>query len=319
MPYQYLFGPIPSRRLGISLGVDLVPAKVCSFNCCYCEAGGTTNLTRERREYLPAAAIINELDDFLASQPELDYITFSGAGEPTLNSSIGLIISHLKEHYPAYRIALITNSSLFSDPQLRAEVATIDLLLPSLDTVSETVFQRLNRPAPGLKIQAILQGLVTFRRESSATMWLEIFISPGLNDSESELAGLKKACLAIKPDRLQLNSLDRPGTEPGLQAMTPAAMERIAEYLAPLPTEIIARFSGRATTATSNPNNEGMILETIRRRPCTAEDLATSLGLPLDRLQKSLDQLTERGMIKERRAARGLFYQSAGENRALKE
>ncbi|MGB4279225.1 MAG: radical SAM protein, partial [Methanoculleus sp.] len=116
MAYRYLFGPVPSRRLGISLGIDLVPHKTCLFNCVYCECGRTTNLTCERREYVPTNEVIAELDEFLATAPDLDYVTFAGSGEPTLHSGIGEIISFIKDRYPCYRVAVLTNSALFTEP-----------------------------------------------------------------------------------------------------------------------------------------------------------------------------------------------------------
>jgi len=227
MTYKHLFGPVPSRRLGVSLGVDLVPFKVCSLNCIYCEVGATNNLTLERKEYIPITEILSELDDYLSGAPQLDYITFSGAGEPTLNSGIGRVIQHIKSNYPQYRLALITNSTLFYDTELRAEIAPIDLVMPSLDAVTELVFKKLNRPNSKLEIDTIIDGLVTFKRESNAEMWLEIFLSPGLNDTPEELHQLKQACLKISPDRVQLNSLDRQGVEAGLRSMTAEEMESV--------------------------------------------------------------------------------------------
>ena len=134
---NYLFGPVPSRRLGISLGLDLVPHKTCSLNCIYCESGKTTNLTIERKEYIPTAVLISELTTFLKTKPKLDYITFSGAGEPTLHSDIGTIVTFIKKNYPDYQLALITNGTLFYLSKLRREVKPVDLILPSLDAVSE--------------------------------------------------------------------------------------------------------------------------------------------------------------------------------------
>ena len=311
MDYQYLFGPVPSRRLGISLGIDLVPAKVCSFNCSYCEVGVTTQLTLERREYMPADEIIAELDDYLASAPELDTITFSGAGEPTLNSGIGRIIAYIKDRYPDYRLALITNSSLLDDPRLRAEIAPIDLILPSLDAVSDSVFRRLNRPHPKLDSASISAGLTAFRQESQAEMWLEIFLAPGLNDSEAELARLKQACQQIAPERVQLNSLDRPGVEVGLRSMSATEMEQVAAFLQPLPVEIIARFTGPAGASPGNQNSADQILATIRRRPCTDQDLAASFGLHINELNKYLAELLKQGLVRERRESRGIFFEPA--------
>lgn len=151
--YKYLFGPVPSRRLGISLGVDLVLHKTCSLNCIYCECGRTTNLTVQRNEYVPTEIVLSELNHFLASNPKLDYITFSGSGEPTLHSGIGEIVNYLKNNFPSYKIALLTNGTLFNQSKIRQEVKSIDLILPSLDAVSDKVFQKINQPFRELSIK----------------------------------------------------------------------------------------------------------------------------------------------------------------------
>ena len=158
MKYKNLFGPVPSRRLGISLGVDLVPHKVCTFNCIYCEVGKTTKLTLERDEYIPFEDIKKELDDYLSRDPKLDFITFSGNGEPTLNSRIGDVIRYIKRDYPKYKLALITNGTLLYDPGVRKEVMDVDVLLPSLDAVSDIPYKKINRPVHGLNIDKITQG-----------------------------------------------------------------------------------------------------------------------------------------------------------------
>jgi len=178
MKYKHLFGPVPSRRLGISLGVDLVPHKVCSLNCIYCEVGETTNHTLERKEYVPVSEVLDELDHFLSGNPELDYITFSGAGEPTLNIGIGEIISHIKENFPQYKLALLTNSTLLSDAKVRADVKKVDLLLPSLDAISEDVFSKINNPASNLRSQDIIDGLIEFKKIFKGEIWLEILLFP---------------------------------------------------------------------------------------------------------------------------------------------
>jgi wyosine [tRNA(Phe)-imidazoG37] synthetase (radical SAM superfamily) len=309
MSYKHLFGPVPSRRLGVSLGVDLVPFKVCTLNCIYCEVGATTNLTLERKEYIPIAEILAELDDYLSATPQLDYITFSGAGEPTLNSGIGQVIRHIKENYSQYRLALITNATLFYDSQLRAEIAPIDLVMPSLDAVTDLIFRKLNRPQSKLTVEAMIDGLIAFRQESAAEMWLEIFLSPGLNDSDEELTKLKQACQKINPDRVQLNSLDRPGVKAKLRAMSKAEMERVVAFLQPLPVEIIAKFTSRTQVKSFNTDIEEQILETISRRPCTDSDLCEMLGLHINELNKYLADMLEKRSIKERREQRGVFFE----------
>jgi len=163
--YKYLFGPVPSRRLGISLGVDLVPHKTCSLNCVYCECGRTTILTDERKEYVPTEMVLSELNHFLTTNPRLDFITFSGSGEPTLHSGLGNVIKFIKKNFPKYQVALLTNGTLFYSPNIREEVKQVDVILPSLDAASEEVFHKINRPVRGLKVQKVIDGLVQLRTE----------------------------------------------------------------------------------------------------------------------------------------------------------
>ena len=308
MNYKHLFGPVPSRRLGISLGVDLVPHKVCSLDCIYCEVGKTTNCTIERQEYVPINEVLNELDDYLKQKPNLDFITFSGAGEPTLNSGIGKVISFIKEKYPQYKLALLTNSTLLHDKNLRKEIINIDLILPSLDAASEDVFRKLNRPNPKVEIEKVIKGLLIFKKEFKGKMWLELFIVPGLNDSEKELTILKNAILKINPEKVQLNTLDRPGTEPEVKSVLKEKLEEIAEFLKPLSVEIIAKFVSRQKVKSFNKNIENQILETIRRRPCTDKDLSVMLGLHLNELNKYLAELLKRDIIKSEFQKRGVFF-----------
>ena len=231
MAYRYLFGPVPSRRLGISLGIDLVPHKTCVFDCVYCECGRTTDLACKRREYVPTDRVIEELDDFLAKGPDLDYVTFAGSGEPTLHTGLGEIISFIKERYPRYRVAVLTNSALLTDPEVRVALMRADLVVPSLDAVSEEIFLKINRPSPGITAGRVLEGLLDFVREYPGEVWLEVFIVPGINDTEEEIRLLKDAVVAISPDRIQVNTLDRPGTDIRVRPASRGALERIASVL----------------------------------------------------------------------------------------
>ncbi len=307
MAYRYLFGPVPSRRLGISLGIDLVPHKTCSFNCIYCECGQTTDLTCERREYVPTDRVIAELDDFLATAPDLDYVTFAGSGEPTLHSGIGEIISFIKDRYPRYRVAVLTNSALFTDPDVRAALMRADLVVPSLDAVSEEVFVKINRPSPGITAGQVLEGLLDFAREYTGEVWLEIFIVPGVNDTDKELRLLKDAVIAIEPDRVQVNTLDRPGAEDWVRPASPEAIERIAAMLGGNAGAIGAAYAGRTLPPKTKDIGE-TILTTIRRRPCTPRDLATLLGIHPTEVAKHLRVLEAQGLIEAVEEKRGVFY-----------
>lgn len=228
---KHIFGPVLSRRLGNSLGVDLIPFKTCSMDCIYCECGKTTNLTTKRDEYVSTAEVIKELGKYLNSAPELDYITFAGTGEPTLHSGIGAIVDFLKEKYSQYRIALLTNSALLTDKQLVEEIKNIDLIIPSLDAVSEKVFNKINRPAKNIKVNDIINGIISLKKEYRGKLWLEIFIVPGINDTERELIRFNKVLDNINPEKVQLNSLDRPGTEKWIKHAAKSKLNYIASTL----------------------------------------------------------------------------------------
>ncbi|MBD3315499.1 MAG: radical SAM protein [Chitinivibrionales bacterium] len=306
--YQYLFGPVNSRRLGISLGVDPVPFKTCTLNCAYCECGATTRETLERREYVPARSLISELDRFLENRPHLDYITFAGSGEPTLNSAMGTVVRHLKEHYPHYRTALLTNSTLFGLPEVRQDASLFNLVLPSLDAVSEKAFSRLNRPARGLGAHDIVEGLLAFAREYTGTMWVEIFIAPGINDTDAEISLLKDVLKTIAPARVQLNSLDRPGACPSIKPATPQLLADIGTRLYPLPVEIVSRAQPPTLTEAAATDLEGKILPLLKRRPCTLEDLAVSCRCEIRQLRSVLKHLLKQGRIQETELSGKTFY-----------
>ena len=300
-----------SRRLGVSLGVDLIPYKYCPLNCVYCEVQRTTHLTMERQEFFPLQEIIAELDDALSKISTLDYITFSGAGEPTLYSRIGEIVSYIKTSYPQYKLALITNSILLPDSRVRQEIKDCDIILPSLDAVSQEAFQKINRPLSGLQAQDVINGLVLFRQDFTGEMWLEVFIIPHINDNPAELDSIIEAIRAIKPDRVQVNSLDRPGTEDWVTAAPQHTLEQIqrlftAELL--YPVDIIANATYNREAESLDDEAIELIRSIITRRPSTAEDLSSNLELHINEVSKILRQLHLEGLIKVSRESRGVFY-----------
>ncbi|MDD2563217.1 MAG: radical SAM protein [Salinivirgaceae bacterium] len=226
--YKYLFGPVPSRRLGMSLGVDLVPKKVCTLDCVYCEVGKTTKLTLDRKEYIKFDKVKEELIHYFNNNPDPDYITFSGSGEPTLNSRIGEMLQFIKQIKPNIPVAVLTNGTLFYDKKVREALLNADVVLPSLDAATNEVFMKINRPATNLTTDQYIQGLIDFRSEFKGKIWLEIFILPDYNDTDHELSELKKVILKIKPDSIQLNTLDRPGTISNLRGATREELQRIS-------------------------------------------------------------------------------------------
>lgn len=308
--YQHLFGPVPSRRLGMSLGVDLVPHKVCTLNCIYCECGRTTDLTLERKDYVSCDAVTKELNHYLCNHPAPDHITFSGAGEPTLNAGIGRVLEYIKQHHAGIPAAVLTNGTLFWQEAVRAELLTADRVLPSLDAATNKVFQKINRPVHGLDVEQIIEGLETFRKRYSGKIWLEVFIAPGVNDGETELARLKKAIRRIQPDLVQLNTLDRPGTIDDLQAASGEALERIIDFWGLDNVIIIASAPDRKTCQAFRSDIETAILETISRRPCTLEDLSGILGLHINEINKYLAVLESENKISSVMQQRGMFYKT---------
>ena len=293
----------------MSLGVDLVPKKVCSLDCVYCEVGKTTKLTTERKEYIKFQKINDELTHFFANNPDPEYITFSGYGEPTLNSQIGDVLQFIKQTKPKIPVAVLTNGTLLYDKDVREAIMLADLVLPSLDAATEEVFRKINRPAGDLSVEKYIGGIVDFRKEFKGKIWLEIFILPGYNDMESELAEIKKAILRIKPDSVQLNTLDRPGTISNLRGSTKEELQKIVDYWGIDNVEIIAAAKQRKDLQSYRKDTEAAILETIARRPCTLEDLSKILGLHVNEINKYLDVLDADGKVEVSRQERGVFYQ----------
>jgi len=307
--YTHLFGPVPSRRLGMSLGVDLVPHKLCSLNCVYCECGATTRLTHERREYVSMEELRGELQHYFSHHPDPDYITFSGAGEPTLHSGIGEVISLIKSLRPRVKLALITNGTLFSDAVLRAEVLEVDVVLPSLDAATPKAYRRINRPRNASRVEDHVEGLVQFGREFKGEIWLEVLILPGYNDDAENLNALGEAIRKIRPQKLQLNTLDRPGVIPGLRAARPQELRDIAQRWDMEEAEIVSAKSVEGKHEGFREDGEAAILELISRRACTLEDLEQVLGLHVNEINKYLRRLEASKRIERVEQERGIFYQ----------
>jgi len=311
MKYSHLFGPVNSRRLGTSLGVDMMPHKICTLDCVYCECGNTTVLTTERKEYIDRNEIIGELSHYLSKNPVLDYVTFAGSGEPTLNTALGNCIKFVKDSYPQYKTALLTNGTLFSVPEVRQDAMLCDLVLPSVDAISDNVFYSINRPHQSLDNPCILEGLRQFSQEYQGKLWVEVFIVPGINDNPDELKNFKSALVKINPTRVQLNSLDRPGACDWVKVASPEILQKIAEYLSPLPVEIISRNSRDFFLKQSiSINTEEAIISLLKRRPSTIEELSSVSGLTINILIPLLEKLSTNGQISSESVSGHLFYRT---------
>jgi len=293
--FPHLYGPVPSRRLGYSLGVDLLPFKTCSLSCVYCQLGRTKKTTIRRRQFFSEKQILEEIRDFLKTGTRVDFITFSGSGEPTLNKSIGRLIRKIKK-MTGLQVAVLTNSTLLSRPEVRKELAAADVVVPSLDAATEKVFKKINRPHPSLQAKKIIEGLVKFRRQFRGQIWLEILLVKDINDSPAHLKKLRDAVERIKPDKIHLNTVVRPPAEKAAKPLSPEELNRIKEFFGEK-AEVVASFR-KKEQETAPKDISQAILSIVRRRPVSLEDLEHSLGLTREELSLDIQRLLEQKKIK---------------------
>ena len=291
---RHIFGPVPSRRLGFSLGVDPVPLKTCTYNCVYCQLGRTNWMTLDREVYVPVDGILGELKRVLGEGRRIDYITFSGSGEPTLHVKIGEMIQEIKK-MTSTPVAVLTNGSLLSLREVRSDLAVADLVIPSLDAVSEEIFRKVNRPHGRLDLQKILEGLRTFRREYAGQIWLEIMLVRGINDTPEEIERMRTVVSEIEPDRIQLNTVVRPPVEE-IARPVPAEELRDIRSLFGDRCEVVAAFTRREQSAYKE-DVEQAIATLVERRPVTVGDLSDSLGLHRNEVIKYIEVMEKEGRI----------------------
>lgn len=234
MVLKYIYGPIKSRRLGLSLGLSLSLDKICDLDCIYCQWGSIGKTVHERKEYVKATEIIQELKSWMQDNPqdtkELKFVTLSGLGEPTLNTCIGELIDQVKS-ITGLKIAVITNSTLLGDPLVRKGLLKADLIVPSLDAVDLEIFKRIDRPHVDIKLNEIIEGLVALRKEFPGQIWLEVMLIAGMNDDLRHIEELKKIIWRINPDRIQLNSPVRSTSEKNVFSVNKVKLERIKDIL----------------------------------------------------------------------------------------
>ncbi len=292
-----LFGPVLSRRLGLSMGVDLLKYKTCNLDCVYCELGRTSGLTRSRGRFVSPERVVREIS---ARRGEsFDHLTFAGSGEPTLSVDLGEVVRQAKEIVDA-PVAVITNSTLLSSPEVREEVAAADIILPTLDAFTQGTFQAISRPEPGLDIEKIIQGLRHLRREFSGEIWLEVMLVKGINEHEAEL--IARAAESINPDRIQLNTVVRTPAEP----VEPLSEEEMQQMLEVFPgAELIPDWDW-SVPATA----EAEILHLLSRSPCTLEEIAAQLELTGSDAIKYCKILERDGLISRRQQEGKLLFHS---------
>ncbi len=301
-----LFGPVSSRRLGLSLGIDLLPPKICTFDCIYCEIGRTTLRTAKRKEYVPTSGVLKEAENYLQSEAaKIDYVTVTASGEPTLHSKIGDIVSRLKDISPK-PVAVITNSSLLHLPEVRQALLEADVILPSLDAVRPDTFRRINRPIRSIRIEQIIGGLKDLRQEYTGQIWLEILFVGGINDRLEEVEELRKVLKAIQPDRIQLNTVDRPPAEDYAVPLSSARLETIRKVLGER-AEVIVDFNRRIEQG-FRPLVESEILAMLARRPCTVEDISGLLNVSQDEIAAVMESLIKKHRAQCKAYDQRVFY-----------
>ncbi|NLV24352.1 MAG: radical SAM protein [Deltaproteobacteria bacterium] len=291
---RHVYGPVCSRRLGRSLGIDLVPYKICSYDCIYCQLGRTTNLTLERREYVPIAAVLEELRAQLAAVPAPDYITLAGSGEPTLNSGLGQLIEGIRE-LTEIPLAVLTNGSLLWMPEVRAELIKADLVVPSLDAGDEALFHHVNRPHPSLSFATMIDGLVKFRREFSGRIWLEIFLLGGVTGILYEVDKIAALVDRMQPDRVQLNTVARPPAEEYAFAVNREKLHSFSKRFS-VPTDVVSEGVQDRIVSLSAPQ-EGELLTLLSRRPCPLSEIAAGLGRAPNEVLKLLEKMMQQKLI----------------------
>lgn len=302
---KYLFGPVPSRRLGYSLGIDMVPSKVCTFDCVYCEVGKTTKKTITRTDFKNAEEIIAETKEFLENyKGRIDHISFSGSGEPTLNIKLGYIASEIRK-ITSIPLALITNSALFYLEDVRREAIDFDAVLPSLDAVIESSFQEVNKPHKDLKLQKIIDGLIDFSQEYKGHLLLEILFVKGINDSKKDLISLRKVIEKMKVEKIQINTVIRPPAYASSMPIDESDKQMIKSILGDI-AELELVFKSNEKNESDAGDDDVMNL--LLRRPCTFEQISTSLGISVEKLKLIVEGLEKKEKIRVDKFGNEFYY-----------
>jgi wyosine [tRNA(Phe)-imidazoG37] synthetase (radical SAM superfamily) len=291
--YRYLFGPVPSRRFGRSLGIDLTPFKTCSLDCIFCQLGRTTRLTCEQEEFVSTQAVLRELAHWFAAGNTADFLTLSGSGEPTLHSGFGAIIRYLRQQ-TEIPVALLSNGTLFTRPSVREAALQANVVKLSLSGGDQETFRQINRPHPGLQIESMVEGYRAFRKAFRGRLVLEVFLVRGMNDTPEAVARIAALANTVEADDVHLNTAVRPPAESYALPLTRAEMEALTERFRPAAT-VIAEFSADRSSGVAA--NESTILAMLRRRPCTARQVAEVFGMHLNEVSKYIGKLSRTGRI----------------------
>jgi wyosine [tRNA(Phe)-imidazoG37] synthetase (radical SAM superfamily) len=295
---KYVFGPVPSKRLGQSLGIDPIPLKTCNWNCVYCQLGRSVPLCNQRGEFFARQGILDEIRQALQSTPtdKIDWVTFVGSGETTLHSGLGWLIRQTRQ-ITSLPIAVITNGSLLYLPEVRGELLAADSVLPTLDAGNASLYRRINRPWPRMTFERLVSGLEAFRREYNGRLWLEVMLVEGLNDSPPALVELAAILKRIHPEEVQINLPTRPPAEAWV---LPASRQNVQQAQEILGTAArILPPPGGYLNLGNPPDIEEAILNIITRHPMREEELLEALdNASPGAAQKALESLASSGQAK---------------------
>ncbi len=307
--FRYVYGPVPSRRLGRSLGIDLVPFKTCTYDCVYCQLGRTTNKTTERKEYAAVDEILAEMERTLAVTPAPDFISFAGSGEPTLNARIGDLILEIKK-LTRIPVAVLTNGSLLWMPEVREALMNADVILPSLDAGDEHLFQCVNRPHEDIAFDKMIDGLAEFTERFPGSVWLEIFLLAGVTGIPAEIEKLAALARRIRPNRVQLNTVSRPPAEEFACAISGEQMEHFRKLFSETAEVIIEIEQGELPHSSAGGATDTGILSLLSRRSCTVRGVSSGLGLHPEEVSKRLHVLSKQGAVVSVRRDGVIFYET---------
>lgn len=306
--YRYLFGPVPSRRFGLSLGLDLVPFKTCTFDCVFCQLGRTTVKTLARADYVPAEAVVEEVARWLGSGGRADYLTLAGSGEPTLHERCGEVIRRIRS-MTDIPVALLTNGSLLWDPRVRDAAAEANVVKLSLSAWDDASCRLVNRPHPDLSWERMWEGHRRLRDDVRGALWVEVFLVRGVNSADVDVGKIAGLAALLKPDRIHLNTAVRPSAEDFVRPVPHDQMVELASLFTP-PAEVIGDF--RTATSPATGAREETILAMLARRPCTADQIASVFGMHRNEVAKYVGELLREGRISAERVSEEVFYRASG-------
>jgi wyosine [tRNA(Phe)-imidazoG37] synthetase (radical SAM superfamily) len=299
-----IYGPVPSRRLGRSLGIDLLPAKLCSYDCVYCQLGRTAAKTVKRRPYRGVDEVLTQLKAALDGGVTADCVTIAGSGEPTLNSEIGAVIRGIK-NVTALPVAVLTNGSLLSDESVRQDLLAADIVVPSLDAYNAVMFETVNRPHKSIEFNRVVDGLADFSRAFSGRLWLEIFIMDGINAAPDDAAGFKPLVERIAPTDIYVNTAVRPPAESSVKQVDEAVIDYFYQTLgARRQRDTVFSIRDNDRAADIGP----AILAMAARRPVTMEDMAAGLAAPKEAVRRKVEALLAEGRLDVIRKNTATYY-----------